>query len=305
MNKQIKFFLKAIVSGAFLGWILVTTNWSEVWFYIKEVEIWHLIIYLVILFLGFTISSYKWKLLADSKEIHYPYREIFQLYFIGTFINNFMPSFIAGDAYKAMAIGNRDKKLTQAASTVMMDRITGFVGATVLLFLFNLVNFHTMIQHKLLLIANFIILASFIIDFILYLSRRSSGLKRILRKIMPSKIIEFFWELGYYNKKAIMQSILLGIIFSFIGVAMLNYVLFQTLGIEIGMLNYLSVIFLIAIISSIPVSVNNIGIKEWAYVTFFGLFGLNASAVLTVAIISRTIQMVVSFAALPMYLRRK
>jgi len=102
-----------------------------------------------------------------------------------------------------------------------------------------------------------------------------------------------------------MQSILLGIIFSFIGVAMLNYVLFQALGIEIGMLNYLSVIFLIAIISSIPVSVNNIGIKEWAYVTFFGLFGLNASAVLTVAIISRTIQMVVSFAALPMYLRRK
>jgi uncharacterized membrane protein YbhN (UPF0104 family) len=94
-------------------------------------------------------------------------------------------------------------------------------------------------------------------------------------------------------------------IFSLVGIGILNYVLFLALGINITILNFLSVVFLISIISALPISINNIGLKEWAYITFFGLFGVNPAAAVTVAIVSRTIQMVVSFFALPIYLKRK
>jgi len=298
-----------LVSAGFLAWIIYTTDWPEVLFYFIKIDPWYLILYIIVLFIGFLISSYKWKLLAEFKKINLPHWEFFKLYFVGTFINNFMPSFIAGDAYKAYEIGKQDErhneKYTQAASTVMMDRITGFIGATILLLLFNLINFQTMLSNKLLLAANIIVLTSFVIDIIVYMSRKIKFLKNFIKKIIPGKIIDFFWELSHYDSKIIRQAIFYSIIFSLIGVAILNYILFMAMGIEIGLLDYLSVIFLIAIISSIPISVNNIGIKEWAYVTFFGLFGLNASAVLTVAIISRSIQMIVSFAALPAYLQTK
>ncbi len=77
------------------------------------------------------------------------------------------------------------------------------------------------------------------------------------------------------------------------------------MGIQIGIIDYLSVIFLISIVSSVPITINNIGIKEWAYITFFGFFGAPAAAVISVAIISRTIQMLLSFFALPIYLSEK
>jgi predicted SPOUT superfamily RNA methylase MTH1 len=46
-------------------------------------------------------------------------------------------------------------------------------------------------------------------------------------------------------------------------------------------------------------------VKEWAYVTFFGFFGVSAAVVITVAILSRFLQMLLSFFALPVYLRNK
>ena len=85
------------------------------------------------------------------------------------------------------------------------------------------------------------------------------------------------------------------------------YFIRKTCKLSVGMnfLDYLSVIFLISIVASVPVSINNIGIKEWAYITFFAVFGIEASQVVSVAIISRFIQMLISFFALPIYLRRK
>lgn len=100
------------------------------------------------------------------------------------------------------------------------------------------------------------------------------------------------------------KAILWGMAFDFVGIAFSNYILFLALGAEISILNYLSVIFLISIISSLPVSINNIGIKEWAYITFFGVFGLPSSTVVAVAIVGRIVQMLMSFFALPVYLRR-
>jgi hypothetical protein len=71
------------------------------------------------------------------------------------------------------------------------------------------------------------------------------------------------------------------------------------------MLDYLSIVFLISIVSAIPVSINNIGIKEWAYITFFGFFGIASSGALVAALLSRIVQMLISFAALPYYLKNK
>ena len=92
---------------------------------------------------------------------------------------------------------------------------------------------------------------------------------------------------------------------NFIGLAGANWVLFLALGVKIGILNYLSVIFLASVVSAMPISINNIGVKEWAYITFFGFFGLSAGAVVSVAITSRIIQMLLSFAAWPIYLKER
>jgi len=305
-KKYIKLVLKIAISSIFLFWVVFKVDWASVINSIKSVSIFYLAIYVMIVLLGMVISSYKWQILADFKEIKLKFSNFFKFYLAGTFINNFMPSFIGGDTFKAYKIGKPQGRYIEAASSVAMDRITGLVGATVLALLFSLLNIKKIADSPILLIVNLIIFLSLLLDiFIAWIRKKSFWFR--FKKYFPDKFAAFVIDLGTYNNNSniLSRAITWSLFFNLIGVALSNYILFMAFGINISLINYLSVIFLVSIVSSIPISINNIGIKEWAYITFFGVFGLSASPVVAVAIVSRFIQMLISFFALPVYLRRE
>lgn len=306
MNKKnIKFIIKFSISAILLTWIIIQTNWEEVFIALSEAKAWKIVIYILALLLGMAISAYKWKILVNFKNIRRPFRDFFRFYLAGTLVNSFMPSFIGGDTFRAYQIGKEDKKYVEAASTVMIDRITGFIGFTILVIVFGLLNIKTVLANKVLIIADVLVLLSFSFDILLAKIKKLSSWKRIY-KYLPEKILALIEEIDHYNSSQIVsKAISFSMLFALVGVALSNYILFWALGIHIGLLNYLSVIFLISIISSLPISINNIGIKEWAYITFFGLFGVNTSLVIAAALLSRLIQMLISLLALPTYLRSK
>lgn len=306
MKKYIKLFLKIIISAFFLFWVIFKVDWGSVIKDIRTVDISYLILYTAVVLLGMVICAYKWKILANYKNIKLNFSDFFKFYLAGTFINNFMPSFVGGDTFKAYEIGKPQGKYIEAASSVMMDRITGLFGATILVIIFSLINLKNVISNTTLFTVNLLVLLFFLADIFIAKIRKRPFWGR-LRKFFPDKFVDFMVDLGSYNNdsQVIQKSIWLAFAFDFVGIALANYILFLALGIQIGIISYLSVIFLISIIASVPISINNIGIKEWAYITFFGVFGLSASSVVTVAIISRFIQMFISFFALPVYLKRE
>jgi uncharacterized membrane protein YbhN (UPF0104 family) len=163
------------------------------------------------------------------------------------------------------------------------------------------------LENGLLLLINLLLIFSFFVDILIAKIRKWPWLNVWVKKILPEKITCFLKELYSYsdNRKIFKKAIFLGIIFDIIGVAVLNYILFWSLGIRISPLDYLSVVFLISIISAVPISINNIGVKEWAYITFFGIFGVSSGAAIVAAVVSRFLQMLVSFAAFPVYVQSR
>jgi glycosyltransferase 2 family protein len=306
-KKILKFSIKAFISVFFTYLVIVKTNWPEVFFYLKKIELWQIVLYVVVLVIGMWISSYKWQKLAEYKGIRLSQKEFFKHYLTGTFINNFMPSFIAGDAYKAIATSGDDKKYSEAASAVMMDRITGLVGIMILSLIFSSINYKIILHNQVLLVINALVVISLCTDIIIAKLKKIPALKRLLYRLIPERAIKFLQDLYSYgnNSDIIKKAIGLALVFSVVGVAFLNYILFWGLGVDISLLNYLSVIFLISIVSALPISINNIGLKEWAYITFFGYFGITSGAVVAVSVISRFLQMIVSCLALPIYIRSK
>ena len=310
-KKALKFLVKLLISFGFLAWIIFRVNWQEVWALLRKIEPKFIVAYFVVLIAGIAVSAYKWKKLAEFKKINLSFVDSFKLYLTGTFVNNFMPSFIGGDTYRAYQIGKKDKKYPEAASSVVMDRLTGLFDAMILSLIFSLGNFKTISQNHILVVLNLIILVSVILVILFFITRRAVIWKKFathkskVTKYIPENFLKFISELTHYHNSTsvLLQAVLWSFAFGLIGLAATNYVLFLALGVKINPLDYLSVIFLISFISSIPISINNIGIKEWAYITFFGFFGVGTSVVITVAILSRFLQMLLSFLAFPVYLR--
>jgi uncharacterized protein (TIRG00374 family) len=303
-NKNIKRGLKIIVSAVFLFWVIFKVDWLNVWISLQSIKLSYLLAYIGTVFLGILICSYRWKLLANYKKIQSSFWNFIRYYLAGTFVNNFMPSFIGGDTFKSYETGKLQGKYVEAVSAVMMDRIIGLLGAMILALFFSLVNINQIKNNWILMLTNGAV-GIFLIVLIFSVKFKKPFFWFLRGKYLPQKIKQVIENLKDYSDQSIlMRTFLLTFLFDFVGVALANYILFSALGIKIGIINYLSIIFIISIVASVPISINNIGIKEWAYVTFFGAFGLTASSVVTVAIISRFIQMLISFVALPVYLKR-
>lgn len=299
--------LKILVSAAFVVWIILKVNWSEVLFYIEKLSLLQIVIFSLLFVAGTLISAYKWGLLARHKNINLSLWEFFKIYLTGAFINNFTPSFIGGDAYRSYQTGKGETShYAEAASAVAMDRITGFLGTIILIFLFSLLNFKMVLKTPVLIITDILLVASFGIDITLMLIRKTV-FWRLIKKYSPEYLIKFIRETGSYNsdRSIITKTVFWGIIFNFVGVGLANYILFLAFNIKISLLDYFTVTFIISIISAIPISINNIGVREWAHITFFGLFGIDPAAVVSVAIVSRILMMLITFLALPIYLRDK
>jgi glycosyltransferase 2 family protein len=306
-KKILKFAIKLLISAGFLAFVVLKTDWNDFYSQVRKISFLAVIVYLFVLILGMLISSWKWRFLASVKGFRQPILEFFKLYLTGTFINNFMPSFIAGDAFKSYEIAKNSGRYAEAASSVMMDRITGFLAAMVLAIFISFLNYRFVFENGFLFLINILLALSLVVDVLIAKARKWPYLNAWVKKILPEKITHFLKELYSYsdNHKILLKAVGLGIIFDVVGVAILNYILFWSLGIEIALLDYLSVIFIISIISALPISINNIGLKEWAYITFFGIFGVGASAAIAAAVVSRFLQMLVSFAAFPVYVQSR
>ncbi|PIP27954.1 MAG: hypothetical protein COX29_03580 [Candidatus Moranbacteria bacterium CG23_combo_of_CG06-09_8_20_14_all_35_22] len=305
-NNKIKLFLKLFATALFLGWIFFKIDWSEVLIYFEKLDIWWMFAFVIIYAGGTLISSSKWKILADFKGIHLKFWDIFKIYLTGAFINNFFPSIIGGDTYRSYTLGKAGgKKYLEATSTVLADRIIGFAGVMLLILFFSLLDLKAVFKNHILLVANLAIIAFFGINFLLAVIRKNSIWNKV-KRFIPEKIIKLIREIYFYQQYGVLaKTLFLGAAFNFIGVGLASWMLFVDLHIPISFIDFMIAISIVSIVSSIPVSIGNIGIKEWAFITFFGIFGVDGEAAISIAIFGRFLQMLVSFFAIPFYLKEK
>ncbi|MFA5776856.1 MAG: lysylphosphatidylglycerol synthase transmembrane domain-containing protein [Parcubacteria group bacterium] len=302
-NKTIKLILKILLSAVFIGFLIVKVDWGESWQYLRKIEIWQVIAYLAVIFLGLFISTRKWQKLCLHKGLKDSFLNFFKLYLTGAFINNFVPSTIGGDIFRAYQIGKKEKKYSEASSTVVADRFTGLLALMLMSPIFFILNFQKASGIYFITVANLIILGLLIGLTIFFKTRKTAFAKKILG-YLPDKAVNFLRELSSFgkNKKIFFESLAYSFLFNLIGVGLANLVLFWSLGININIWDYFSVIFLISIVSSIPAGV---GLKEWAYAAFFVPLGINISAVVMVAILNRFLQGLANITAFPIYLKGK
>jgi glycosyltransferase 2 family protein len=129
MKKNFLLALKLIISFVliFLVFKLCDIDIVRTWTKLRNTDIKWFIIG-CILFIGTTFTNtYRWLKLASVLGYKTNYFHGLKTYFESTFANNFLPTGFGGDALKAYDLGKSDKSWLRSASTVIMERLFGFV----------------------------------------------------------------------------------------------------------------------------------------------------------------------------------
>ncbi len=82
-------------------------------------------------FLGYlltqVLSAYKWQVLARPLGFHHPLRVFGVYYYVGMYLNLFVPSTIAGDVGRGLLLATQSGRVSAALQSVLADRVTGVV----------------------------------------------------------------------------------------------------------------------------------------------------------------------------------
>lgn len=307
--KRLVTFWKVVITLVLVYWLIQKMNWGEVGAVLQKVSLSLLVVYVVLQLTGNFISAWKWQYLGSTQGFSFSLKDGFFSYVTGAFINNFLPSTVGGDAYRTLWMSRSGKRF-EAFMVVLFDRLSGLLG----LFLCAAVGFF-FLPWKLFLTDPVLILIGAIVLSVTLVILVSlfwfTGLFELLLLVIDwfsplakvKQAIERFRPL--METDLYLVSLLWSILFLVVGIGLSNYALWSALGADLSLTTFFGCIFLATLIANIPLSINNIGIKEWSYVLVFGLVGIAPEVAVTAALLSRILQMFISFLAVPWYLRQR
>ena len=260
--------------------------------------------YLLVLFLiavaANGISSTKWGLFLKVRGYHLSRGRLFELYLIGKFFSNFLPSMFGGDIARAYFLGRQISSYSVSAATVVLERASGFVGLVLLAILGFVVN-PSIRENPIVVVAvaAATLVASLGLVAFYWPAAFSLAVKIAdhipLVRVVAHKFEKLLDDIGHYRTDHRLLLASLGYSVAFQLVAALNvYVSCLAIGFEPRFLDIVVVTPVLLLLAMIPVSPNNIGWWEWCFSVLLASIGAATAEGLAVAVVIRAVTFVMS-----------
>lgn len=282
MKKHLKTIIKITVSGGLI--IYLFTQKIDVNELISNFKLldWRFLPLMVLTIVAhYTISSFRWKSLLiheNSDKISRWY--LFKLYFVGAFLNNFMPTSIGGDVYKVYRLGKDIDDPFMGFSSVFTERFTGIL----MLFLIGLFGLSKYLGWGVLVLLIWTI-CGFIIGF--------NVLRILSSKFKPLK--KLYDALSVYkdHPKVLLFAMFTSLLIQFLSIST-QYLTFMALGVKLPIFYSLMYFPLITLLGFFIPSINGLGVQDALYNRFFPSWMVGEGVAITASIIYHMIRMLVS-----------
>ncbi len=270
--------LKIVVSGGLIYWILRGTNLAEIGTAVRGANVWLLILAFSLHLLGFTISAYRWRMLLRTRGSDTSIRFLLESYIVGMFFNNFLPSTIGGDVYRAYDSWRLGQSKASAMAVVFVDRFLGLLALMLfaLLAMLNANELTASIPYLYLWVSLGIAGMLVFVWMIFMPPRWLPELVANLKMPFGNKIrgiIEAF--LAFQGQRTVLLKALFLSALLQANVVVHYYLIARALNLPIPFFSFFLIIPLATVITMLPISVNGIGIRENSYIFFFAPFAIS------------------------------
>jgi glycosyltransferase 2 family protein len=124
--------VKIVVSGALLTYLVAAVDWSSAAAALQNGEPLALTAAVFVFAVQLPISAWKWQVSMRIHGLHRPLPSLLKIYCIASFFNNFLPTSVGGDVYRAYRTIPDSGRRSTAFSAVVLERITGLLALLVL-----------------------------------------------------------------------------------------------------------------------------------------------------------------------------
>ncbi len=266
--------LKIVISSSLIIWLLVKLGPLDIVQRFLSADVWWIMLAIVIFSLSNFFGAFQWQLLMKTKSIHLPWRHVLAFYYVGLFFNNFLIGNVGGDAIRVYDIAKLSGDLPHAISTVFFDRLIGFFVMTTMALLSGLF-WHNIFQSNSLETLTIIIFLLWVVSFLFLfnenLASRIGWLFRLmLTPRMNHKIRAIYQSINAFKneQRLLLTIVLISLVVQSLRI-LVHYCAALSVGVQLHLKYFIIFIPVIALLSSLPISIGGIGIREGSAVALF------------------------------------
>ena len=292
MNKKLRGIVQVLLSLILLVFLLNKVGLQEVAEVLSRLNLaWYIPAFLLFL-TNIVIRAYRWYILYHSLNESPSFGRMVYLYFVGFFANNFIPTGFGGDVVKVVSLRQQYGRGTDALSSVVMDRITGLMGSS--LIALTALAWHTIgdtegvdLPYTLWVTIALIsvgIPAGFLLlrwsnpfDFL------QAHFPAVARIPFYEKFVELAETVKRYPWPVILRSMIISLPFTII-LILIQYSIARALDVTVPISVFPLYVPIIALINLLPFTFNGLGLREGAYLFLFVPIGVAPEAAVAMSL---------------------
>lgn len=272
----LKSLAKLLLGALVLGW-MVWTHKVDPRQVARSLSYWPLMLALISLGYGqIAVTTWRWQLLIQAQRVSVPFRSAWSLTMIGMLFNVVVPGSVGGDLAKGYYVARAvEGRATEAAASVILDRIIGLIGLLFLGTVMSMVSLPQIVRDPRMLSLGAAIVGGFLgmivcLYLAMILGRRIGEFHKI-----PVTIRKAFQAIYAYhgNAPVLLLAFALSVLNQLVACTM-YYIAFRATGAAtLPLAQFFLIVPLGLVATAIPLSPAGLGVGQAA---FYGLFKLVA-----------------------------
>ena len=245
----------------------------------------------VALYLGsVALAALRWHLILRAAGLPISLRQAIGINLVGNFFSMFLPTAAGGDLARVYEVSRHIEKGAEPASTVLLDRMVGLISV-VLMALVSLVVGYRYVPDRAILIGVIAVTAGLALAWRLIFSRRMLRHFRWIFRLPGIEKLEGAAGRTYtslhalHNQPRLLVSALAVSLVVQILEILSAIVMARSFGLQARSIEFFMFLPLIWIVTMLPVSLGGIGLREGAFVLFFGQVGIGSSAAVALSLL--------------------
>ena len=290
---------KAIVSVGLLAFLFRRTPFDQFASTARDVRVDWLAGAWLLLFTSNLLGAWQWNRLLHVVEIRIPFWKVCAYYHVGLFFNNFLPAGIGGDIARVADASRHGPTKTAALSAVLMDRLLGMLAIASLALVTTLPaidRFHLTLVY-LAVVAFFAI--SVTLMWAVFHPALLPACERALARVGLGGLSPHLDDLaerisGFRGRRGLFTGLFAVAALTQVARVGVHALVARALGLQIPAIYFFLFVPLLAVIVSLPISFNGIGVREGAGIVLFGLVGVDRAHAFSLQFLTYLVMVAVS-----------
>jgi hypothetical protein len=273
--------IKFAISAALIVWILQGVDLEEIFDMIGAANVFILLFAFLFKLSGYLISAIRWRILLRAQGADATIPFLISSYWVGFFFNNILPSSIGGDVVRIYDSWRAGAERATALTIVFVDRFLGVLALMLITLVMLLIPSQLTSGLPLSWLAVLLgLIGMVVLCWLIFVTPRSLSdlVSRFqisfLQKINATLIkIATAFEVFQQKKGALIKGLLLSLALQ-VNVILYHYIVAVSLHLDVPFYSYFITIPVITLITTLPISINGIGVRENLFIFFFAMFSV-------------------------------